>query len=199
MRALLVALTAAFAVLPAAGAHAALISTAACDGSALSTPFARWGDNALYKLAPGGDFESGLAGWSVSGHAAVVSGSEPWGVSGTVGAGALDLPAGASALSAPTCVNAGSPTFRFFARPTGGLLPVLSASLVYRDGLLGLVSLPLGAVLPTAGWQPTPVQLTLSVLPAALANGDVPLSIRFTAVSGHWQVDDFYVDPYARG
>jgi hypothetical protein len=41
--------------------------------------------------------------------------------------------------------------------------------------------------------------LTASFLPAALANQDVPLSLRFTAMSGSWQVDDVYVDPYSRG
>ena len=33
---------------------------------------------------------------------------------------------------------------------------------------------------------------------AALAGGEAPLSLRFTAVTGTWQVDDVFVDPYAR-
>jgi hypothetical protein len=182
-----------------ASAQAALVELSPCDGAKLSKPFARWGDLANYKLAPGGDIEGSLTGWTLSGGAKRVAGSEPWGVSGSVGSGALALPAGASAVSAATCVNAGAPSFRFFARATGGLLPLLKAELVYRDSVLGLVAVPAGVVLPTAGWQPTLPMLTASALPAALAGGDTPLAVRFTAVSGSWQVDDVFVDPYSRG
>jgi hypothetical protein len=199
-RALLAGLTAALLLaLPTAGAQAALVDVSACDGAPLSKPFAPWGDQAYYKLAPGGDFERDLAGWTLSGGAKKVAASEPYGATGKVGAGALALPAGASAVSAATCVNAGAPTFRFFARSTGGLLPVLSAQLLYRDSVLGLVSVPAGVVTRSASWQPTLPMLTASVLGAAVAGGDTPLSFRFTAVTGSWQVDDVFVDPYARG
>jgi len=128
----------------------------------------------------------------------VEAGSEPWHVTGQEGDRALALDAGASALSPATCVNAGAPTFRFFARSTRGLLPLLRVDLAYRSGLFGLLSLPVGVV--TGGtWKPSGIFLTASVLPAALAGSDVPLSLRFTAVSGDWQIDDVFVDPYHRG
>jgi hypothetical protein len=41
--------------------------------------------------------------------------------------------------------------------------------------------------------------LTASAVGATLAGGEAPLSIRITALSGSWQVDDLFVDPYARG
>src|SRR5205807_2253014 len=115
---------------------------------------------------------------------------------------ALQLPGGASATTAPFCVNAGNPSYRFFSRSNCGLLgllPVMNVSLVYRDSLLGLVALPLGVALPSSSWAPSPVELTLSALPALLADGATPLSLRFSSVSGTWTVDDVWVDPWNRG
>jgi hypothetical protein len=189
------ALTAAAALAPAS-AHASLVDTSACDGSALSQPFARYGDDNLYKLAPGGDFEGSLSGWSLSSGARVVSG----GNGGS--AHALQLSSGASAMTAPTCVNAANPSYRFFSHSSGGLLgllPAMTVSLQYRDSLLGLVALPLGVATPSSSWAPSPVELTLAALPAALADGAVPLSLRFTAIAGTWTIDDVYVDPWSRG
>jgi hypothetical protein len=194
----LLATTVALLAIPAASANAALIDVSPCDDAALSQPFQRWGDTANYKLAPGGDFEAGTAGWTLARGATTVAASEPWGVTGETGTRALSLPAGASAVTPATCVNAGAPTFRFFARSTSGLLPLMKVDLVYRDGALGLVSLPVGVVTPSSTWQPTLPMLTGSIAGAALAGGDAGLSLRFTAVSGTWQVDDVFVDPYAR-
>jgi hypothetical protein len=198
MRALLAVVGALFA-LPTATAHAALVEVEACDDATLSTPFERWGDAASYKQAPGGDFERDLEGWTLSGGARTVEGGEPWGVTGRVGSRALALPAGASAVTPATCVNAGAPTFRFFARSTGGFLPVLRADLLYRDGPLRIVAVPAGIVLPGQAWRPTLPMLTLSAVAAAVAGGEAPLALRCTAMSGSWQIDDVFVDPYSRG
>jgi len=190
-----------FAALPAAGASAALIDTSLCDGSALSQPFAPWGDNNNYKLLPGGDFEGSLSGYTFTGGAKKVSGSESFGATGDTGSYSVSIPAGGSVLTPATCVNAANPSYRFFYKSSGGLLglvPVMTVSLVYQDSVLGLVELPLGTALPSGKWKPSPTELTLSVLPAAIANGDVPLALRFTAVAGTWSVDDVFVDPYAR-
>lgn len=184
------------ALLPAAPAAASLVDTSNCDGATLTQPFAPYGDANFYKLAPGGNFEGSLSGWSLSSGARVVSGGNDG------SAHALQLSAGASAATAPTCVNASNPSYRFFSRSSGGLLgllPAMTVSLEYRDGLLGLVSLPLGVATPTSSWAPSPVELTLAALPAALADGSVPLSLRFTGIAGTWTIDDVYVDPWARG
>jgi len=191
------AAAAALAVLPAAGASADVINTGLCDGAALSQPFAQWGDDAHYKLLPGGDFEGSLSGYTLRGGAKVVSGNESFG-SGTK---ALSIPAGGSVLTDATCVNSANPTYRFFYKSQGGLLgllPAMTVSLVYQDGLLGVVELPLGVVLPSGRWQPSLKQLTLASLGSAVADGSVPLALRFTAVAGTWTVDDVYVDPVSR-
>ncbi len=194
------ALTTAFAVAPAS-AGAALVETAPCDGATLSQPFARWGDDALYKLVPGGDAEGSLAGWTLAGGAKRVAGSEPFAATGTLGAASISLPPGGSVTTAATCVNAAYPSLRFFARSSGGLLgllPALKVDLVYRDGLLGLVAVPVGSLLPRSSWAPSPVLLTASALGAAVAGGEAPLAIRFTSVAGTWNVDDVFVDPFRR-
>jgi hypothetical protein len=195
----LLALATALLALPAATAQAAIVELDPCDDAPLSKPFERWGDLANYKLAPSGDFEGDLAGWTLSGGAKTVAGNEPWNVTGREGYRALALPPGASAVAPATCVNLGAPTFRFFARSTGGLLPVLAVEAIYRDGALRAVPLPVGVVPPGSAWKPTAPMLTGSVVGATLAGGEAPLALRFTAVSGSWQIDDIFVDPYSRG
>ena len=185
----------------AAPASADLIETGACDDAPLTQPFQRWGDDAHYKLAPGGDAEGSLAGWTLAGGAQRVAGSEPYAATGSLGSASLRIPAGGSVTTAATCVNADYPSFRFFVKSSGGLLgllPVMTVELVYRDGLLGLVSLPVGTVLPTSSWGPSPVMLSLSAVGAAVAGGEVPLSLRFRSVAGTWTVDDVFVDPFKR-
>jgi hypothetical protein len=199
---LTLAATAALAILPAAGASAALIETSDCDGAPLSQPFAPWGDNASYKLAPGGDFEGSLSGWSFAGGATKVAGSEPFAATGRTGASSASVPAGGSVTTASTCVNAAYPTFRFFYKSKGGLLGLVAAmkvDLVYREGLLGLIAVPAGVLLPSSTWKPGPVMLTLSAVGAAVAGGEAPLAVRFTSLAGTWTIDDVFVDPYQRG
>jgi hypothetical protein len=190
---------AALAALPAGTAHAALIETAPCDDSALSKAFARWGDPALYKLAPGGDFEAD--GFSLAGNARVVSGSEPYDVTGTDGSKSVELRPGGSVTLGDTCMNAGNPTFRFFSKSSGGLLgliPAMKAEVLYRDGALRLIPVPTGVVLPSKNWQPSLHQLTLSIVGGLLSDGAAPVAIRLTSIAGTWSVDDVLVDPYRR-
>jgi hypothetical protein len=189
---------AALAAATAPSAGAALITTGSCDDAQLSEPFAAWGDGASYKLLTGGDFEGPLSGWTLNGSARV-AGSEPYGVSGHVGAHSLSLPAGASALSPLTCVNASYPTARFFARSTSGATASLVVTVSYKDPLLGLVPIPAGAVVLSGSWQPTLPMLTASAIGGLLAGGTGQVALNFSALSGAWQIDDVYIDPYQRG
>jgi hypothetical protein len=179
--------------LSAAPAQAALISTGACSDAALSQPFAQWGDTSSYELVAGGDFEGSLAGWTLGGGAQRVAGSEPYGVTGSVGSYSLGLPAGASAQSPFTCVDAAYPTFRFFAR-NDGLASTVLVQVVYRT-LLGETALPIGAVALSGEWQPTLPMLTGSIVTGALSGGTAEVALRFTALTGHSQIDDVFVDP----
>jgi hypothetical protein len=198
---LTLAAAALFALLPAAGASADLIETSACDNAPLTQAFAQFGDDNLYKLAPGGDMEGSLAGWTLSGGAKKVAGSEPFAATGEVGSSSVSIPAGGSVTTAPSCVNAAYPSYRFFYKSSGGLLglvPAIKVDLVYRNGLGSLIALPLGIVLPSGKWHQSAAQLTLAPIEAALAGGESGLSIRFTAVAGTWTIDDVFVDPHCR-
>jgi hypothetical protein len=183
--------------LPASAAQAALVSVSACDNSALSQPFSPWADFSSYKLAPGGDFEGSLAGWSVQGDAQQVGASEPYGVTGSVGSSSLSLSRGAVATSPPTCVNAAYPTFRFFARTdTPG--STVAVTVVY-NGWFGSVTIPVGVVALSGDWQPTLPMTTLSAVSGALMGGATNVQLRFTALTGTSQIDDVFVDPWHRG
>jgi hypothetical protein len=176
-----------------APAQAALINTGACNEASLSQPFLRWGDTSYYELVPGGDFEGSLSGWTLSGGAQRVAGSEPYGVTGSVGAYSMALPAGASVQSPFTCVDAGYPTFRFFAR-NASLASTVLVQVVYQT-LLGPVALPLGVVALSGEWQPTLPMLTGSVATGLLSGGTAQAALRFTALTGSSQIDDVFVDP----
>jgi hypothetical protein len=175
-------------IVPVSSAQASVVDLSACNLSPLSQPFARWLDPASYELAPGGDFES--AGWSLQGRAARVPGSEPFAATGTLGSWSLSLPAGASAESPATCVDAAYPTVRFFASGTG----LLAVSVVYGD-----LTLPAGVDVVAGGWSPSVPMLTSSALVALTSDGSAQVSLRFTTLAGNVRVDDVFVDPWNRG
>ncbi len=173
---------------------AALISTGACDEASLTQPFRSWLDSSQYKLVPGGSFEDGASGWTLSHGAAVASGNETFNAGGLVGSHSLYLPAGSSAESPPTCVNAAYPTFRLFAR-NSSLLSTVIVQVVYDDPIVGRVVLPVGVVALSKNWQPSLPMLTASAVQGVLKNGVAQVSLRFTAVVGSSSIDDVYVDP----
>lgn len=176
----------------------ALSSTAqaatGCDGQPLTRPFLPWLDLAAYVEAPGGDFESGAAGWKLSGGAALAAGNETFQVGGADDAASLRLPRGATATSPSFCAGLTYPTVRLFARG-GGVLSRINVEVLYTDGAGVLRRQGLGSVLPTSSWQPTLPLVTLAGLP--LLTGS-ELALRFTAIGGAFSIDDVYVDPYSR-
>jgi hypothetical protein len=194
LRSLPVALIAALSLAPAA--HAA---TSGCTTvTSTSKPFARWNDNNAYVLSPGGNFESLLPGWLSSG-ATVTSGNESFYVGGAANSRSLKLGASGTVTTAPVCIGLDYPSARFFLRNTGssGRLKVD----VLGVGLIGGVRSLLSSYM-TAGsaWSPSAPVLILDNLTSLLRlGGKTPVSLRFTAVGGNWQIDDVYVDPYRRG
>ena len=65
--------------LGAATANAGILvsSAGSCDGQPLSKPFTPWLDYANYTPLPGGNFESGAAGWTLSGGSTVPTATSP--------------------------------------------------------------------------------------------------------------------------
>jgi hypothetical protein len=179
-----------------------LVSTAeSCDAQTFSQPFARFGDYASYTPVPGGSFESGAAAWSVTGGAKLVSGNETYYVRSKSDARSLYLPAGATATSPAMCVGLTEPTARWFQKQSGSLLGLTGAMTVevlFENSLGQVVSLPIGAGLLGTGWQPSlPAVVTASLLPL-LPDQKTAVAFRFRALTGNWNVDDVYVDPYGR-
>ena len=183
---------------PAGTANAGLLSQSAgpCPNYASSKIFSRWLDPMNYTLAPGGNFES-AAGLTLTGGAKIVAGNESYNV-GTGGKSSVLLPRGATVTTGPICVGLSKPTVRFFAkRPTFALLPLLTVEGLYVDKKGVTRSLPaVGVALAGNSWTP---QLPFITTGALLELGDTTMMrFRIRALSGDWQVDDFYVDPWRR-
>ena len=186
-------LTLAVGAASADGARAGLLSCA--DNPA--RPFAAWGDNSLYTLAPNGSLEAGSSGWSLSGARIIPQ-------SNTLrrGSYSLSLPRGSSATSPAACVKVADPASRFFLRNTGASDGRLKVEVTYKT-LLGLftMSATLGYVQSDGSWQPSPkyghvLQNILGTL-ALNSNLSASLRFRFTPVGrgASFEIDDLFVDP----
>jgi hypothetical protein len=173
-------------------------SASTCPTSAQTQPFLKWGDSNSYQLVAGGDFEGSLSGWTQAHGAAQATGSETYGVTGTVGRYSLALPsAGASAQSPFTCVTASDPTFRFFVRSEGSPSSV-GVAVAYQTPF-GVIAVTVGTVTPSGSWQPSAAMPTGAAIAGALSsNGTAQMALRFTALSGSSHIDDVFVDPRMR-
>jgi len=183
-----IAIAAAALALPVSSAAADPINLSTCNDAALSQAFAPWGDSSWYELAPGGDFED--PAWTLGGGAQLVGGSEPYAATGTPGNSSLSLPAGSSAQSPVTCVDAAYPTVRFFTAGRG---------LVAVNLIDGGLDLPAGIAVASGAWEPTSVMLTEAPLYGALSGGTAQVSLQLTALTGDPQIDDVFIDPWNRG
>jgi len=175
-------------------------SAQACSYSGAEQVFQPWGDQHSYVLAPDGGFEAGGAGWTLSGGAKAVVGNESYGLNDATDSRSLALPAGSSAGSPPVCMSIDTPIFRLVARNTGDPSSRLRIDAVYK--LLGLVQTKVGATI-TAGPNWAPTQQVSTVLGLSTIVGTLlpsAIQIRFTPLDskGQWQVDDLYIDPFAR-
>jgi hypothetical protein len=155
--------------------------------------FAPWGDWSSYYFAPNGGFESGSKGWTLRGGANVVSGGEPWFLSG-FGSHSLQIPEGGSATMS-VCYGVTTPSLRFLDDGVGG--PATVRVTVIPHSLLGILSIIDGGTFQTgSNWAPSP---KISALGSALAAplGTKSLELRFTVESGTANIDDLFVDPFA--
>lgn len=197
MPGVLAALT--LAALPGAASAAGLSSALdSCPTRTVERPFARWLDNTNYTLVPGGTFEGSLAGWTLTGGAKVVSGSEPFEVNGRGGKLALSLPPGSSATTPPVCVAVLDATMRYFAANDGGLLSLLRVDVIYHAPGGGTLTLPLGLnALGSKAWAPSLPVIVGADLLGVLNGGQATVQFRFSpaGLGAKWRIDDVYVDP----
>lgn len=194
-----VATTAATALL-ALAVFAGSASAASCGYTGAKQVFAPWGDQHAYVLAPDGGFEAGGAGWGLSRGAAVVAGNESYNLNATTDSRSLSLPAGSSASSPPICMSLDTPVFRLVARNSGDPSSKLRVEAIYS--LLGLVRTNIvNTVTAGPSWAPaqqmSPV-LGLSTIVGTLIPSAIQIRITPLDNKGQWQVDDLFVDPFAR-
>jgi len=178
----------------------AVASAQACSYSGAKPVFAPWADQHDYALAPDGGFESGGAGWSLRNGAQVVPGNESYQLNSASDSRSLSLPAGSSATSPPICMSIDTPLFRLMARNGSDPSSRLRVEATYS--LLGLVRTNVvNTITAGANWGPSKQMSTVlglstivgTILPSAIQIRITPLDNK-----GQWQVDDLYVDPFAR-
>jgi hypothetical protein len=173
---------------------------AACSTTGAKKAFSQWGDQRNYVLAPDGGFEAGAQGWDLDGGAAPVAGNESYYLNSPADDTSLSLPYGSSAGSPPICMDIGTPSFRMTARNTGDPRSQLRVTASYK--LLGLIrTQTLGTVTAGSTWVPTNSQstvLTLSTIIGTLIPSAIEIRVTPLDSKGKWQVDDLYIDPFAR-
>jgi hypothetical protein len=172
----------------------------ACSNTGAAQVFLPWGDSSSYVLAPDGGFESGGSGWTLSGGAKAVEGNEPFYLHGAEDNHSLSLPDGSSAVSPSICMAIDTPTFRLLARNTGDTGSGLRVEATYS--LLGLLhTKTISTVYADSSWAPSQQMstvLTLSTVVGTLTPSSIQIRITPTGSGGNWQVDDLYIDPFAR-
>jgi hypothetical protein len=195
----LVAALALAAVPASASADGLDIGLNGCPAQTIEHPFSRWLDGGNYVLAPGGTFEGSLTGWTLSGGAKVVAGSESFAAHGAGEKNALSLPSGSSATTPPICVAVLDPTMRYFAANDGGLLSLLRVDVLYHAPGGGTLTLPLGVNLGARNWAPSLPVLVGADLLGVLNGGQATVQFRFSpaGLGAKWRIDDVYVDPFA--
>jgi hypothetical protein len=178
-----------------ASAQAATLTAATpCGTATLTQPFLPFGDSGYYSLVAGGSFEGALTGWSLTGGAATVAGSEPYAATGSLGALSLALPAGASVQSPFMCVDGADTYFRFFALNKTAA-STLTVSVVYS--IAGVpTAFPVGTVSGDSKWEPSAAMHTGGKIASKLSStGTAMMALRFTASGGTSQIDDVFLDP----
>ena len=194
-----VAIIAALAI--SSTAKAGLIGTGSasyCDPTATQA-FARFGDSSYYARLQNGGFESGSTAWVLGGGAKVVSGNDPFYLTGNRSDNrSLLLPAGSSAYSGTVCFATGDWHLRFVMRNVGSSSGGLHVQVVVPSLLGGLLTvLDGGTVSGNGSWAPSPrLQLLLSNVTSLI--GTRAVAFRFTPVGSGaaYQIDDVYLDPW---
>jgi hypothetical protein len=183
---------------PAANAGLLVASAKNCSPQPTKKAFAQWGDQLDYQLAPGGSFEVGAEPWTLN-RASLVTENEPWRVNASTDKRSVKLPPGASATSPVMCVGIDEPVVRLFARNNRALLSTLTVEVTFQTSLGLKATLPIGVMLPSGKWKPSPRYLMLVNLLPLLPGDKTPVQFTVRSVGlGTWFVDDFYVDPRCR-
>jgi Ca2+/H+ antiporter len=98
------------------------------------------------------------------------------------------------------CVGLQEPSIRWFQKSSSllGLTGAMTVTVLTETSLGVVVETPVGAGLLSNSWTPSLTGLILTNLLPLLPNNMTAVAFRFRAVTGSWNVDDVYVDPYQR-
>jgi hypothetical protein len=167
-----------------------------CNYGASAQSFSQWGDTSNYVSIPGGSFENGNGGWTLSGGAKVVSGNEPFYLGSPTDSHSLLLPPGSSAMTPGVCMTLLTPTLRFVgSSSTASAVHVT----IYTRTLLGLVRIPTYTDLNVStSWDASETAHFLLQNVLGLVNlGGQNVYFKFTPAAGTTvQMDDVLLDPY---
>jgi hypothetical protein len=180
------------------------VAGASCPQTVTTQAFASFGDNANYTLVEGGLFESGAPGWSLR-HAYVVDESPEqerpsyswYGEDSSYSHGSvhsLAIDHNGEAVSAPFCVSAEFPSFRFLSHLRYGSYGALDVSLRWTDSR-GTHETADATIQGGRSWTITAALELASKLPAATTPN---VRLVFQPRSGWWGIADVYIDPYRR-
>jgi hypothetical protein len=164
-----------------------------CDYTNLKPVFSPWLDLAQYTPFPGSDFEHGASGWSWGNKANIISGDGNRALN--AGTHAVQIPGSGTAKSPWLCVNATTPSMRFFVRRTSGT-GVLRVQGVL-NGPSGKISSVFTTVVTDGVWRPSPVVLFPLAFTTVLATGGFQAQFLFIADAGTtFRIDDVQLDPF---
>ena len=184
---------------PGPGSSSAAGATSSCGWPPLVQPFAPWKDSGQYFLAPGGNFEGPMTGWSLAGAAAIASGNESFYVGSSSDSHSLSLPTVTSSATTPLiCVTIQSPNLRFFARNKGKLSSQLAVYVNYTGADHKLHSVKIAGLKGLGGsWTLGSSISFINYVREPLRDGNAWISFTFKPndSQGAWSMDDLYVDP----
>ncbi|MFA9269596.1 MAG: hypothetical protein ACEQSX_02390 [Baekduiaceae bacterium] len=180
-----------------AGAFVAMPAAAqACGSQDLAQRLLVLGDTGLYLPVDNAGFENGNNDWKLS-KASLVKANEPWKVLGAKHVSALRLNAGGTALSDEVCVTVDHTHSRFFARAvttTGSLRVDVLWDNEGQDQQATVLTL---SAVQFKAWAASPVTPMAAAVKSLYEDEEDELvALKFTAVSGTWEIDDVLVDPY---
>jgi hypothetical protein len=175
------------------------VAQGACPSTPTSEVFQSLADSALYSLAPGGSFETGAPGWSLT-QTSVVSGNDSSYVHGRSDSHSLAIQPTGMAISPPICVSTEQPSFRFFARRTSGTWGDITVDMLWTDSTGHANSTTVASIGSGTTWTLTPVISLGQDLPLWQSAQTISVRIEFLpqAYGGAWAIDDLYIDPYKR-
>jgi hypothetical protein len=186
----------ALVVLPVSSASAFILETTRdCEARAITNPFAPWGDNADYVLAPDGGAENGAGEWKLRGGASIVDGNSPFYSGSSTDSHAVRIPSGASASTGTMCIGKEHPTLRFFAKNDSSQISFLDVQVEVETIFGRELSLPIGIERGNQNWEPSKSMRLIVNRLNMIPDTYTPVEFKFTARLGDWRIDDVYVDP----